>query len=182
MKDRRIQLLVLLLIVSVAVAGIAGARLASARSAALAAQDDLRICRSAIAQLTSNPGRAANSTPQVEDLNRRFRAAAASAALTDQQLPSIEPRRPMPVENTPFQQMSIFLGFERLTLQQLVTFLHPLISADPNCRPVTIELSPPEGQADANTWRADLELSYLIHLPGNASDITTPADNEEDQP
>lgn len=186
MNERRTRLLVLLVVVSALCATVAYARMARQRGLARDARADLAECQALIARLagTSSMAIPAAAPPDLGDLNRRIRAAATAAGLSESSLPSVESRQPMPVENSNLREMALFLGFDSMTLEQLATFLHRMTSSDSSCSVETIELSVPEtpdGKPDDAKWRADLQLAYLIQ-PGNPGVSRSPVKiNEEDR-
>lgn len=167
MPARRTQLLALLLIASLATAGLAYGRFDKLRGDAHASARDLQSCRRELADLLgarAAGGAAVPVSPDMSALNRRLRDAAGVATVPDK-LVSIEPGSATHLGETDYSELLVFLRFEPVTIRQLATFLQELSASDPSARPKSIELGDPKPGDGGDLWSADVAIAYLIYSP-----------------
>ena len=166
--NRRSQLLLLLLIVSMIACGAAWGFLKSQRSNAVSSGYDLRVCETELAGMSasSTAGQArASATGDDIAINQQLRAAAISARLSDQ-LVSIEPGTSSRIGETDYTRTPIYVRLNAVSLVQLVGFLYQLAIDNHALTTSDIELSPPtaaplDSSTSSEIWTADLTLSYL---------------------
>lgn len=114
------------------------------------------------------------------ELARELREAATAAGLPKE--PDSEPFNPLRVGTTDYSETPVGLGFNPMTLKQLVSFLHHLNSADPTSRVRRIELRAPtpglRGVAiptdvrPEDLWAADVEVGFITHTPASGNPNT----------
>lgn len=177
-SNRSTQLLLLLLVLSMACAGVGMSRLSSARDAALARTGELQSVRADLADLArshAGPMSSAPANSEDPELNRRLRAAAAAAGIAEQ-LSSIEPGQPTRDRNADYLETPVFVRLNAATLRETVMMLSRLTASDRAMQIKAIELAPPPPAQDssatnapttapAERWTADLTVSYLIYSP-----------------
>ena len=172
-SPRRTTTLLLLLVLSAGAACLVAWLWSSAQrdAAHLAAQTLASTRRNiqAIAALRQSPGRSVAQSLDTPAVTARIRQAAHAAALAEPS--SLEPGPAARVGATDYTETPVYLGFEPLTLKQLLTFLHHLSRLDPGVRAKQIELSTPQsGEAAApvqreELWQADIAVGYLTYSP-----------------
>ncbi len=114
------------------------------------------------------------------ELTRRLGSAAVIAGVRDQ-LVDIDPNPPTRIGSSDYNELTIILRFERITLRQLTIFFQQLAVNDPGSRAKSLELAPPEASGSlgsrstapaVNTgeelWTADVTVAYLILAPKEA--------------
>ena len=166
-SSRRTSLLMLLVVISVICCAIASRYMAGKRAAALSLGNDLAVSQQYLADLTAlrdSPRRVATAPPNRAELNQKLRSAADSAGAGDK-LTSVEPAQPLPVQGSDYAELPVLLRFDPMPLRDLAAFLGDLSLNDPGSRPSSIRLSTPPAGAPANTWAAEITLSYLIYSP-----------------
>lgn len=166
-SSRRTNLLIVLVAISAICCILAWRRLAAKRDTAVARADDLAVSRQYLADLTTlrdSPRHVATAPPNRAQLHQKIRAAA-DAAGAGERLMSVEPAQPVQLENSDYAELPVTLQFDPMPLRDLAAFLGDLSSNDPGSRASQIRLSTPQSSAPADTWRADVTLSYLIYSP-----------------
>lgn len=181
---RRTALLSLLAIAGVATACVAYSRLENQRQNAVAAQHEMTACLADLKDLsiwqTGGAQPAAPADANDPELNRRLHTAASVAQIPDQ-LVSIDPGQPRRVRDTDYTETFVGLRLNRVTMRQLVSFLHYLSAHDASVRARSIELAPPgaaesagaplqaASKGPAEYWTADVMLAYLSYAPRKGS-------------
>lgn len=164
-------LLTLLLLATGATVAVAFLRLESLHDSAGAAQRDLQVCRSELAELaqwqsTRTTGAPLNSSDPA--LNRRLTAAAVAAGISGE-LASIEPGQPIRLRDTDYSETPVYLRLNAVTLRQVANFLTDLSSHDAAVRAKTIELAipsaPPQPPSTVERWTTDIALAYQTYSP-----------------
>lgn len=167
---RRTRLLFAMVIAALVAAVPCWMRLASARSAANAAQRDLMACRSILADLKGADALRPPTPGEAADVDRRVREAADAAGVR-RNLSSVEPGLPRATPGGGTSEMPVFLRFESLALRDLCAFLVRLSADDPRSRVKSLELSPAADDATARgpattqpseRWTADVTIAYPV--------------------
>lgn len=164
---RRTSLLIALVVVSAICCALAWRHMGGKRSAALSLADDLAISQQYLADMSAlrdSPRRVASAPPNRAELNLKIRSAADAAGAGDK-LTSVEPAQPVPVQGSDYAELPVLLQFDPMPLGDLAAFLGDLSLNDPGSRASSIRLSTPPAGAPANTWTAEITLSYLIYSP-----------------
>jgi hypothetical protein len=170
---QRTTVLLALLVLSAAAACIAVWLWSSSqRDAARLAAQTLASARRDIhdiAAMRQSPGRSVAQSLDTPAVTARIRRAAQAAGLAEPS--SLEPGPATRLGTTDYTETPVYLGFEPLTLKQLVTFLQHLSRLDPGVRAKQIELSTPQsgttpapGQGE-ELWQADIAIGYLTYSP-----------------
>jgi hypothetical protein len=160
-----------------ALLGWSYARLCESRDAATAAGEDLAACRAAagrIEALRRQPAIAATRALGDVELSRRINDAAGVAELPSGAIVRIVPDRPQRLGDTNYQEAPTQVRLQKVTLQQLFTFLHA-VSVPPSEADVsgvagslqvrTITLSAPRDDELSDRWTVDATLSNMVFSP-----------------
>lgn len=145
-----------------------GARLRSARQAALAAAEDVAACQQIAARIAVLRDRPAVAGVQerasAETATRVERAAAAAHITASRSLVSISPEPPRRLGETAYKEAPTQVLLRDVTLRQLVTFLSAVCGEGSGLRPKLLRLSAPRAEA-VDTWSAEVTLCDLIYSP-----------------
>ena len=146
----------------------------SRRASAVRAEDDLAECRALagqIRQVRDQPALAGERERGSSETNALIEKAAKAAGITDaNSIGRITPGSPRPVANAPYKEQATEVLLKRVTLRQLVTFLHGVLGSGAGLRAKSIHLSvPPGGKEElGDRWTAEVVLSYFIYDPLSA--------------
>lgn len=143
-----------------------------ARDAAATAAADLAASRQAVARILAARGKAAAGAPAGKpiDLRRRIAEAAEAADIDADELGSINEMPPRKIGASAVQERPTQVLFRKVTLEQIITFLHAVTAKFPGLRvtSLTISAGPSllKGGADtSDEWTADATLSYQEAAP-----------------
>jgi hypothetical protein len=156
-------------------------QLADSRSAASAAGQDLADCRDLAARIELLRGRPAVAGAEelgAADLSRRIEQAARAADFFEKSIERIAPEPARRIGQTNYREVPTRVRIQRVTLQQIFTFLHAL-SADPNAGASTqangarssglrvrdIRLAAPRGEESGDRWTVESTLTYTVYSP-----------------
>jgi hypothetical protein len=142
------------------------------RLSAAKAEGDLADCRIAaqeILECRERPALAADRERGPGEVHSLIeRAAAASGIVAKDSLERISPQAPRPVGDTAYREQDTEVSLRKVTLQQLVSFLHGLLTSGSGLRAKSIHLSTPRDEELGDRWTVELTLSYLIYDPSRA--------------
>jgi hypothetical protein len=149
------------------------ARLAQSRASAWAAGQNLADCRQLAARiqvLRQKPAVAGAKEWRPADLSRRIEEAARTAQFADGSIGRIEPEPPRRVGESNYREVPTQVRFGKVTLQQILTFLHALGSEAPQAADRasalqlhSIRLWAPRGEETADRWTVESTLTYMIY-------------------
>jgi hypothetical protein len=170
---KRVLTLLLALAVVLLLATVWGYRyMEEQRLAAAKAESDLADCRIAagdIRQCRDKPAQAAERERGPGEMNALIEKAAQASGITvADSLDRITPQSPRPVPDTVYREQPTGVVLRKVTLRQLVPFLHSLLTSGTGLRAKSIHLSAPREEELGDRWTADLLLSYLIYDPSQA--------------
>ena len=69
------------------------------------------------------------------------------------------------VGDTAYKQKPTQVILHKLTLQQLIRFLHTLTGPDTGLHVASLRLTTPRGHDTTNIWNAETTITYLIYAP-----------------
>ena len=182
MRKHRTAILGLLVFLSLCSALAAYARSQKSRATAQANELDLLTVHRDLTDIAQANAGLQISVGKLDsaELTRRLGSAAVIAGVRDQ-LVDIDPNPPTRIGSSDYNELTIILRFERITLRQLTIFFQQLAVNDPGSRAKTLELAPPEASGSlaprstapaVNTgeelWTADVTVAYLILAPKEA--------------
>ena len=174
----RTQLLLLSLLLSAGAVFWSYQRMERARRAALGYEADWDVVHKKLAEI-ANPKNAESNIAagRVDtELIRRLNNAVIIAGVKDN-LVFTEPGVSTPAApNSDYNEMTVFLRLDRISLQQLTVFFQQLAANDPSSRAKTIELATPDAALAPKTtnilppngrepWTADITIAYLLYAP-----------------
>jgi cell division protein FtsB len=172
MRFDRLTVLTLLLVA--ALIGTAAWRyqhLAAARERARASAADTRAAqrlKQEIASLRRQPKLAKTRAIQQPAIASQVENAANQAGIGEgpSQLVRIDPaQRPRRLEGSIYQAKPVHIALSKVTMEQLVGMLRPLLEADRGLACKRIHLTAPADQPRGKRWNSDLTLTYLIYRP-----------------
>jgi len=157
-------------------------RLAQSRAAENEAAQDLQLCRAAVARieaLRSKPRIAEQDQTDTTDVSRRLEQAAGGAGIGSDRIERIEPEPPQQVAGTAYRRKPVRVRLERVSLQELFTFLHS-VAADGTGgrgrRVADIRLSAPRGEEAGERWNVEAVLDSLVYDPKSAAQAVSLVD------
>jgi len=137
---------------------------------ALAAMEGLAECRriaARIRQARRRPALAAERELLGSQITSLIENAARSAGITPDRLVSITPQRADRVGESVYKEKPTLVSLKGVTLKQLVTMVHKLVSSADGLYAERLWLAAPRPQDTGNLWDAELTLTYLIYDPPN---------------
>lgn len=143
-------------------------RMAAARQAALAAQEDVARCRqlaAALERLRTQPARAGQAERRVEELSARIEAAAQAAGIPPAQLLAIRPQPAVRLGPSPYTQKPTQVTLQAVRLEQLTRFVHGLTGGADGLWARSIRLSAPRGDEASEIWSAEVTVSEVLYAP-----------------
>ena len=166
--DRRRAILIGLLLVGLALAaGWSWSQMRARRVRAERAAATLADCRRLAADIESlkdGPKVAASDGFGVEKLGQRIEQARSQARLGRGSLEGVYPQSSRRIGATPYRRKPISLTLRRLTLRQLVVFLHEL-TEPPGLHLRELRLSTPRSEGGEGKWDAEATVTYLLYEP-----------------
>ena len=139
-------------------------------AAASIAASDLAACQklaAGIRDLGRQPVVAQSQQIQLNELTRRIEQSTKAANIASDRLIRIWPDPVNRVGNTPYQRKSTQVLFRRVTLRQVITFLHTISARKGGPQATRIRLLAPRDDAIGNLWTAETTLTHLIYSPDN---------------
>ena len=168
MKRSRLVLVVTLVALLTATAAWSYGLMVSGQGEAAAAEADLVECQrlaGEIRQSSARPALAAERERLASEITGLVERAAQAAGITPDSLGRIAPEPPRRLGDSVYREKPTQVLLRKVTLRQVVTFVHSLLSSDPGLRAPSIRLTAPhEGEA-ADRWAAEVAVTYLIYDP-----------------
>ena len=143
-------------------------RLANARRAALAAEENLAACRGMVAQIgrhNQRPAMASDHERLAAETTGRIERAAKAARVDARSLVRITPEPARRVGDTAYKEKPTSVLLKGVTLKQLVGLMHRLSSDRRGLAARSIRIAAPRAEDTGATWNAELTLTYLIYDP-----------------
>lgn len=176
MNQRRRQMVLVGIMISMIglVAGWSTLRMLSYRQAAIRTAQDLHECRQLVDSIgvlqdqdaVASSGE--NIARQEQELAQRINEASSKANLTGAWQQSIEHRREVRIDDSPYMRKPAVLVTRGLTLHQLAILLHHLTYESPYTAD-QLQIRTPPGEETGSRWDVDVTLSYLIYAPQPAT-------------
>ena len=147
--------------------------MAAARQAAIVSQRDQAVSldlAAQIEQLGQSPMRASEGEKQLKAMNELIGDAARQAGVAADNIVRVASEAsPRHIGDSVYSEKVTEVAIRRVTLEQLVTMLHALLTKDDSLNAKVIRLSAPRDESEANLWSATVTVSYLIYDPPKAT-------------
>ena len=140
--------------------------LVDSRAAAATAAADLAECRrlaAAIEALRCRGPQEGSHEPRLDQLVGRIEQSAESAHIPPDSLVRVSPEPARRVADTPYKQKHTQVHLQRVTLQQLITFLHSLTATDLGLRVSTLRLTASPHPDTGRVWTVQTTLTDTIY-------------------
>jgi len=149
--------------------------MAANRAAALAGGEQLRACHACAAGielLGRRPALVADREQRTAETAALVEKAAASAGIPPQQLLRISPEPPQRLGESPYKEKPTCLALRGVSMEQVVKLAHALETAETglNTKSIRLTLNKNDAKGSADTWSAEIVLSYLIYEPKTAKE------------
>jgi hypothetical protein len=118
--------------------------------------------------LSRRPALAAEHERQTSEIIGLIEKAAGEAGVPAENIERITPEMPRRIGDTAYKETPTRVHLRKISLQQLVTLTHALLSADAGLRADSIRLTSPRQAEGADQWTTELVLGYLIYDPTHA--------------
>lgn len=169
-EKRKTLLLVLILVGALGASLYAYVTFSELRQAAEYGAADVAECRRMIAQIRSlgNRPKLAGTSAAERDVIGRIREATNAAGIPeapDAGLTRYSTLEAVGIPNSDYREMPVSINIEACNLQQLITFMHHLMSNDPSLRVKEVVLNEHDINTGAELWNADITLGCLIYEP-----------------
>ena len=137
-------------------------------AAAKNAANDLITCQTLAAEIRDlgrQPAVAQSKQIQLDELTRHIEQSTKMASIPPDRLIRIWPDPASRVGNTPYQRKSTQVLFRRVTLRQIIMFLHTISSRKGGPQATRIRLLAPRDDASDKLWTVETTLTHLIYQP-----------------
>jgi hypothetical protein len=121
-----------------------------------------------IESLRTAPRLASERARPNDELVAQIQAALTAVGIAAERWVNNEPMPAVAVPKSPYRQLIVRLGFQEVSLRQLVEFCHHLLDKDPTLFVSRVRLLGPPGKAD-DLWDADIVVGYLVYAPARTS-------------
>ena len=168
MTRRKVILAGAVLLGLAVVAGWCCARAARADRTAGQVRTDLaeiRIIAARIEAVRSRPTMADEQERLSDEVTGLVEAAARQAGIDKRDLVRITPLSPQRVGDTVYKEKPTTVEVSNVSLTQLMKLVHVLLSDGRGLKAKSIRLSAPRHDDTAETWTAEVVLTYLIYDP-----------------
>ncbi|NQU74909.1 MAG: hypothetical protein HQ546_01175 [Planctomycetes bacterium] len=145
-----------------------GSTYVESRTAALAAEKDLAACQELAAKIerfNQHPPVATEQEQLADQTNALIESAAKSVGIDAKSLIRITPEPPRRLDDTAYKEKPTHVLLRKVTLEQLVGFIHKMLGVQQGFNAKSIRLSAPEPQDTGPLWTAEITLTYLIYDP-----------------
>jgi len=168
MRRSRLALLVILAGLLAVTAAWSYGHMVGERNGAAAAAVDLVECRRLareIRQFSARPALAAERERLASEITGLVERAAQAAGIPPDCLSRIAPEPPRRLGDGVYKEKPTQALLRKVTVRQVVTFVHGLLTSDPGLRVPSIRLTAPREDEMEGRWAAEVIVTYLIYDP-----------------
>ncbi len=161
-------LLVLFLAIAAVTASLAYSNYVDRQEIASRARADLAECSKLAARIQAiqaRPQLASDKPRQAAETTGMIEAAAKFAKIPSARLVRINPGPLRRLGDSPYKEKPTAVFLKKVTMEQVVVFLHNLTGPAGGLTARTLRLSSPSSADTGNLWSVELELTYLIYDP-----------------